>query len=127
MFLFISCISQHHDWRLLGLAVAVCLFSGIVAVHLFKAAKRADRRRTVRIAAAGAIASFGVWATHFIAILAFRPGVEISFDAPLTVLSFLSAATVSSLGFSIALKQGWRFAPPSGAQFSAAALRRCIT
>jgi diguanylate cyclase (GGDEF)-like protein/PAS domain S-box-containing protein len=44
----------------------------------------------------------GIWATHFIAMLAFTPGVPVAYDPWLTVLSLAAAMLVTSLGLAIA-------------------------
>ena len=49
---------------------------------------------TVDAAAAG----FGIWATHFIAMLAYQPGYSTSFGLQLTILSLLLAIFVSGMG-----------------------------
>ena len=44
----------------------------------------------------------GVWATHFIAELAYEPGFPISYDAGLTAISFLAAIGAVWLGMFVA-------------------------
>src|SRR3546814_18992497 len=49
----------------------------------------------------------GVWATHFIAMLAYRTPMLVGYDVPLTVLSALIAVCLSGVGLWLVLR-GWR-------------------
>ena len=48
----------------------------------------------------------GVWATHFVAMLAFQPGLAIGYDIGLTLISIGAAMSISWLGFAAALRLG---------------------
>ncbi|HMR32610.1 MAG TPA: EAL domain-containing protein [Geminicoccus sp.] len=52
---------------------------------------------------AAATAGCGIWATHFVAMLAYRSGLPMAFDLWLTLLSVLVAVLVSGAGFAVAL------------------------
>ena len=43
--------------------------------------------------------SSGVWATHFIGVLAYRPGIPFGFNVPLCVLSYVLAIGATALAF----------------------------
>ncbi len=107
---FIVCMTFEHDWRLVALAAGVCLLSGFVAIRLFERAQTAGHFKSLRVIAAGSVTAFGVWATHFIGVLAYRPGVELAFDVPLTAGSLLIAAAIITGGFAIAIYGGSRVA-----------------
>ena len=51
---------------------------------------------------AGTAMGSSVWSTHFIAILAFRTGAPVSFDAVQTIISLLVAIAASIVAFSVA-------------------------
>lgn len=53
--------------------------------------------------AAGLVAGCGIWATHFIAMLAYRMGPPVAYDASLTALSALIGIVVSTAGFAMVL------------------------
>jgi diguanylate cyclase (GGDEF)-like protein/PAS domain S-box-containing protein len=110
----LACVSQEHDWRLVALAAVVCCLSGVAAIHLFRRAHSAGRIQPAFLAAAGLVTGGGIWATHFIAVLAYRPGVVITYDVPLTALSLFAAAGVTTCGFGLALGASSRFAAPIG-------------
>ena len=59
------------------------------------------------IAGAGVVAGCGIWGTHFVAMLAYRPGVAVAYDPTLTILSILIAAFCAVSDF------GWRSNVPA--------------
>ena len=109
-----ACVTQLHDWRLVALAGLVCCLSGIAAIPLFRRAGSDNRVEAPWLAVAGLVTGGGIWATHFIAMLAYRPAVEIDFDIPLTLFSLFAAAGITTVGFWIALGAPSRFAAPIG-------------
>src|SRR5262249_48889006 len=56
----------------------------------------------------------GIWATHFIAMLAYEPGIEIAYNIGLTSLSLLAAATVTAIGLAVAVYTPARWGAPLG-------------
>src|SRR5882757_495223 len=102
MFRVFSCLTEAHDWRLVVLAGAICFLTSLVAVCLFHRA-RATRggTRVGWIATAGAAAGSGIWATHFIAMLAYDPGIATGYDIGLTMLSLAAAIGITSCGLSL--------------------------
>lgn len=103
-----GCITGHHDLRLVVLAGLVCLFASFTAFSLLKRAAAPDRRSGYWLIATALVTGCGVWATHFIAMLAFEPGFAISYDPVLTVLSALIAVVLAAGGFWLAIR-GSRF------------------
>src|ERR1700722_3461092 len=102
MFRVLTCLTVEHDWRLVGLAGAVCFIASIVAVNIFhRAIASQARTRLIWIAIAGGAIGYGIWATHFIAMLAYDPGVGTGYDAALTASSLLVAMAVTSIGFGV--------------------------
>lgn len=96
---------QVHDPRFVVLAGIVCLVSSFACVNLLRHAGRArDRMRLVWIMVSALSVGFGIWATHFIAILAFRPGFPLSHDLALTALSLLIAVGLCGLGIGMAVR-----------------------
>jgi NO-binding membrane sensor protein with MHYT domain len=51
---------------------------------------------------------FGIWATHFIAMLAFSPGVPSGYNIILTILSLVVAILLTGAGLSVALIPNFR-------------------
>ena len=111
----LNCLGTQHDWRLVILAGLVCIMVSGVAVSLFNRARAL--RRSARfgwLLTAGFATGSGVWATHFIAMLAFDPGFTIAFDVGLTVLSLLVAIAVTAIGLGIAIYGGPRWSALAG-------------
>jgi len=99
-----SCITQQHDLRLVALAGLICLLASYTAFSLAGRAVEAPRRlRLAWIMTAGVATGSGVWATHFIAMLAFQPDMPVTYALDRTILSIVIAALVSGLGLTIAM------------------------
>jgi diguanylate cyclase (GGDEF)-like protein/PAS domain S-box-containing protein len=117
MYRTFACVTTEHDWRFLLLAVAICLLSSGVAVGvLHRALATKGRVRWAWLCLDAVAAGFGIWATHFIAMLAYHPGVAVAFDLGLTLLSLLLAIFITGAGFALGLDQfGTRGAALGGA------------
>jgi len=115
MFRVLSCLGGEHDLRLVALAGVICFFASLVAINLFQHARATrGRPRSVWVGLAGAATGCGIWATHFIAMLAYEPGVAIAYDIGLTSLSLVAAVTVTSIGLGIAVNGSGRWSAPVG-------------
>ena len=101
----LGCITGQHDLRLVLLAGLLCMFAcGTALGMIMRARGSEDRMRSFWLLAAGTVAGCGIWGTHFVAMLAFRPGLPVSYDSGLTVLSVIVAAVLCSAGFTLALR-----------------------
>jgi len=115
MFRVFNCLATEHDWRLVFVAAFVCLAASLVSVRLIhRAQATAGRTQAMWIVTAGAVTGFGMWAIHFIAMLAYQPGIPVAYEIGLTTLSLLVAITVTSLGFAIAVMGSAPWAAPAG-------------
>jgi signal transduction histidine kinase/CheY-like chemotaxis protein/HPt (histidine-containing phosphotransfer) domain-containing protein len=101
-----GCIVGQHDLRLVVVAGLVCLFASFTAFSLLKRARVPDPRSGYWLIATALVTGCGVWATHFIAMLAFEPGFAVSYDPVLTMLSALIAVVVAAGGFWLAVRNG---------------------
>ena len=115
MYRVFACLGGEHDWRLVVLAGVFCLLASLVAISLFQRA-RASRQRVLLpwLLLAGAAAGCGMWATHFIAMLAYEPGVAVAYDIELTILSLFATAVVTTAGLIVAAKVPRWTAPAGG-------------
>jgi diguanylate cyclase len=94
-----SCLTDQHDLRLVFLAGLICIAACLISMNLFVRANDAARGRPLPwLFVAATIFSAGVWATNFIAELAFEPGFPIGYDAGLTAILFLAAIGTSGSG-----------------------------
>jgi NO-binding membrane sensor protein with MHYT domain len=115
MFRVLNCLTTQHDWRLVVVAGVVCFLSSLTAITLFNRARSTrGRARAIWIAAAGAATGSGIWATHFLAMLAYDAGVPVAYDIGLTMLSLLAAAIVTTGGLVVALFTPVRWGAPIG-------------
>src|SRR6202161_1945956 len=109
MFRVYTCLTVDHDLWLVVLAAAVCFLASTVAVSLFQRAQATiGRTRLVWLGLDAAAAGCGIWATHFIAMLAYEPDISAGYNLGLTILSLIFAAVISGVGFSTALRDGSR-------------------
>jgi signal transduction histidine kinase len=110
MFRVLGCITQDHDLKLVVLAGVLCLFACSTAMGLVARARASTgRTQLLWLAGAGFVAGCGIWATHFVAMLAYRAPYPIDYDIALTILSVLIAMTLCGAGFALAVKSGRPF------------------
>ncbi|WP_108520147.1 EAL domain-containing protein [Bradyrhizobium algeriense] len=115
MFRIFTCLTGEHDWRLVLLAGLVCFVASIVAVTIFhRAVASQARTRLIWIAIAGAAIGYGIWATHFIAMLAYEPGVSTGYGIALTASSLAAAMILTSSGLGFAASDPGRWRAPVG-------------
>ena len=104
MFAAITCLEQ-HDLSLVAWSALLCAISSAAA---FSAYRRAILTRgPVRLAWICALAMLlgsGVWATHFLAMLAYHKEMRMGFGLGLTGLSWLSAMIGMGLGAALATR-----------------------
>jgi diguanylate cyclase (GGDEF)-like protein/PAS domain S-box-containing protein len=107
-----NCIATAHDLRLVALAAFVCVLASITAIKLLRyAGISKGKMRSVWLTVSAISTGFGIWATHFIAMLAFTPGIPSGYNIVLTVLSLIAAILLTGVGLSVSLIGHWRPAP----------------
>ena len=82
--------------------------------YLSSGGARNDGRALIWIAIAGAAIGYGIWATHFIAMLAYEPGVPTGYGISLTALSLAAAMILTSGAFGFAANDPGRWRAPIG-------------
>jgi NO-binding membrane sensor protein with MHYT domain len=104
MYQVLTCLTTEHDWRLVLLAGAVCFLASTVAISLFDRARSSQgHARVIWTALDAAVSGCGIWATHFIAVLAYDPGTSAGYSIRVTVLSLVFAVLITGVGLGIAL------------------------
>ena len=94
-----------HDVRLVLLAAVVCAFGAVTTMNV--SSRAAGPQRTgLWLALLSLCAGSTVWATHFIAMLAYMQDVATTYEPLLTMLSFVSGVVVMGLGFAIGIRGG---------------------
>lgn len=88
MYAVANCLVLEHDLVLVLVAGVLCFLSNLATVSFIGRARETYRvaRLTWAAVAAGA-GGFGIWATHFVAMLAYDPGHVFRFDLTLTLIS----------------------------------------
>jgi methyl-accepting chemotaxis protein len=104
MFRVFNCLTTQHDLRLVVVAGVVCFLSSLTAITLLHRARSTTGwSRAIWIVATGAASGCGIWATHFLAMLAYDPAVPVAYNIDLTVMPLLVAAIVTGLGMAAAV------------------------
>ncbi|GJE29090.1 EAL domain-containing protein [Methylobacterium organophilum] len=99
----VGCVTGAHDMRLVILAAVICGLAAITSVELLRhACERVARARILWIAVAAIAGGSGIWATHFVAMLAFEPGVPHAYDLALTASSLIYAISLTGFGLALA-------------------------
>jgi diguanylate cyclase (GGDEF)-like protein len=101
-----ACIAGQHDLRLVVVAGLICLLSAFTAFSIFEQARQAAVRRWAWVSLAGFVAGTGIWATHFLAMLAYRPHLPVGYDLRLTLLSIAAAIVITGAGWAAGLRPG---------------------
>jgi diguanylate cyclase (GGDEF)-like protein/PAS domain S-box-containing protein len=107
-----NCIADAHDLRLVGLAAFICILASLTAINLLRHARKSTgHMRLVWLAVSAISTGFGIWATHFVAMLAFTPGLPSGYNIALTALSLVAAILVTGIGLYVSLIPNWRHGP----------------
>jgi diguanylate cyclase (GGDEF)-like protein/PAS domain S-box-containing protein len=92
MYRVLTCLTTEHNLWLVLLAGIICLMASHMAILLVQRGRQTQGSpRWIWLAVAGASGGFGIWSTHFIAMLAYDPGVVMGYEAQLTLLSLAMA------------------------------------
>ena len=111
MFKIYNCIATAHDLWLVGLAAVICALASFSAINLLRHARSASgQMRHVWLAVSAISTGFGIWATHFIAMLAFTPGIPSAYNIALTALSLAAAILLTAAGLALSMTR-WRAGP----------------
>ncbi len=101
-----TCIVQDHDLRLVALAALVCTLASFTAMGLLHHVRNSTGlMQKIWLVVVATSCGFGIWATHFIAMLAFAPGIPSGYNIALTALSLVAAIILTGCGFATALSR----------------------
>jgi hypothetical protein len=107
-----SCVAYAHDLKLVALAAAICVLASFAAINLLHHARKSSgHMRGVWLAVSAVSSGFGIWATHFVAMLAFTPGIPSGYNVILTILSLIAAVLLTGAGLAVSLAPNWRHGP----------------
>lgn len=93
MYQIYSCIAEAHNLFYVLAAVVVLTTGSICSVIVYQRGVQAETELRQRLWAglSGAVTATGIWATHFVAMLGYRPGFALHFDGVTTLISALIA------------------------------------
>jgi diguanylate cyclase (GGDEF)-like protein len=103
MYRVLNCLTTQHDERLLVLAIVVCLVESFLDFYVYWQVR--ETRGTLGtgwLAIAGLCTGAAIWATHFIAMLAYESPAPVSFDPFLTGVSLAVACLLTTSGLYLA-------------------------
>src|SRR3981081_3484459 len=104
-----DCIANAHALRLVGLAAVICALASFTAISLLHHVHGSTgQMRLIWLAVSATSTGFGIWATHFIAMLAFSPGLPTASTVVLTILSLVCAIFLTGAGLAVAVISDWR-------------------
>lgn len=102
-----NCVVEQHD---AGLVLVSALLAALAAVSgstiVRRARASAGRTRLNWLVAAAIVTGVGVWATHFVGMLAFRPPLPMDFNHFGTAASMLTGVAGAGVAYAI-----WLYAP----------------
>jgi diguanylate cyclase (GGDEF)-like protein len=115
MYRVLSCLVAEHDYWLVLLAVVVCIATTLTSFLMYSIAEACGRRRLLWAAATGVSAGSGIWATHFVAMLAYKDALPTSYEPVATTTSLLIAIAIAATGFAVSTRPGRLWAAAGGA------------
>lgn len=98
-----------YDVILVGLSYVISVFgayTGLVLVSQFRRANDGSSHWLWLTGAAVALGGGAIWSMHFIAMLAYKMDMAVSYDIALTLVSLLVAIGVTGLGLFLAHRDG---------------------
>jgi signal transduction histidine kinase/ActR/RegA family two-component response regulator len=91
-------LSGYYEFPLVLVSILVAMFASYTALDLAGRIKRSHGKSAARWVVAGAFAlGSGIWAMHFIGMLAFRLPLPVGYDVGLTFVSWLLPVVVCGL------------------------------
>lgn len=111
---FLTCLTHKHDLWLVALAALFCLIGSTITIRLLSRIRHAERGTRMAWVFMGGVATGAtIWCTHFIAMIAYQPGVAVTYEPRLTGVSLLLAIVGSAVALRIATLKG-RWMPALG-------------
>ncbi|WP_315835111.1 bifunctional diguanylate cyclase/phosphodiesterase [Bradyrhizobium prioriisuperbiae] len=115
MFRVYSGIVTAHDFNLVVLAIVICALASFAAINLLRHAHNSSgRTRNIWLGVAAISTGSGIWATHFIAMLSFSPGIPSGYNIVLTIGSLLAVILLTGAGLTVSVIPNQRAAPYAG-------------
>ena len=108
MYQVLACLTNEHDYWLVGLAVLVCVATAVTSFLMYSIACASHGGRRLGWAViTGVCTGSGIWATHFVAMLAYRGALPTYYEPIATLGSLLVAIALAACGFVLAARSDW--------------------
>ena len=108
MYHVVSCLVTQHDFRLVALAGLICAVAALTSFKIYShLTASSGLQRLGLLLLNGVCGGAGIWATHFVAMLAYEPGIAAGYAPGATVVSLLVAVLATTVGFVICSTARW--------------------
>ncbi|HLY05698.1 MAG TPA: ATP-binding protein [Rhizomicrobium sp.] len=101
----LSSVVQQHNARLVFMAGLICALACYTALTLVaRAGKPGKTSSDPWLVAAAVVIGCGIWAVHFVTLLAYQPGLRVGYDAGQALLAAAAGIVCSGLGFAFVVR-----------------------
>jgi signal transduction histidine kinase len=101
----LASVVEQHDAKLVVVAGLICVLACYTALTLIaRAGKPGKTSSDPWLTAAAVVIGCGVWAVHFVTLLAFEPGLRVSYDPGQALLAASAGIVCSGLGFAFVVR-----------------------
>ncbi len=90
-----------YDYKLVTLSVVVAIIASQISLAIASRIKAHRKHVTVWLLGGGAAMGIGIWAMHFIGMLAYHLPIPVGYDIPLTLFSLLLAIISSMIALNV--------------------------
>ena len=107
MYRVLACLTNEHNYWLVGLAALVCVATALTTFLMYSiACASQDGRRLGWAVLTGVCAGSGIWATHFVAMLAYQGALPTHYEPLATLGSLVFAIALAVCGFALSARGG---------------------
>jgi len=101
----LTSLIREHDAKLIAVAALICALSCYTALTLVaRAGKPGKTSSDPWLIAAAVVIGCGVWAVHFVMLLAYHPGLRVGYDAGQALFAAGAGIVCSALGFAFVVR-----------------------
>ncbi|HEX3429531.1 MAG TPA: ATP-binding protein [Rhizomicrobium sp.] len=102
----LTLVFEEHDAKLVVVAALICVLACYTALTLIaRAGKPGKTSSDPWLTAAAVVIGCGVWAVHFVTLLAFQPGLRVGYDAGEALLAAGGGIACTGLGFAFVVRR----------------------
>src|SRR5579863_9348732 len=101
----LASVVAEHDAKLVIMAGLICVLACYTALTLIaRAGKPGKTSSDPWLTAAAVVIGCGVWAVHFVTLLAYQPGLRVGYDPGEALLAAAAGLVCSGLGFAFVVR-----------------------